>query len=113
MSEYIVNKGIGKEVEFKGLRAQYLFIFAGGLLSVFIVFVVMYMAGINQWFCIGFGIIAASVLVWLTFHLNEKYGTYGLMKAASRRRHPRRIINRKRIDRMLGTDKQININSYE
>jgi len=30
-----------------------LFIFAGGLLGVFIVFVVMFMAGINQWVCIG------------------------------------------------------------
>ena len=42
--EYNINKGIGKSVEFKGLKAQYLFIFAGGLLAVFIVFVVMYMA---------------------------------------------------------------------
>ena len=29
--EYTINKGIGKSVEFKGLKAQYLFIFAGGL----------------------------------------------------------------------------------
>lgn len=28
--EYNVNKGIGKSVEFKGLKSQYLFIFAGG-----------------------------------------------------------------------------------
>ena len=30
MSEYPVNRGIGKPVEFKGLKSQYLFIFAGG-----------------------------------------------------------------------------------
>ena len=30
MAEYPVNKGIGRPVEFKGLKAQYLFVFAGG-----------------------------------------------------------------------------------
>ena len=43
--EYGINKGIGKSVEFRGLKAQYLFIFAGGLLAVFVVFVILYMAG--------------------------------------------------------------------
>ena len=42
--EYELNKGIGQSAEFKGLKAQYLFIFAGGLLALFVVFVVMYMA---------------------------------------------------------------------
>ena len=47
--EYGINKGIGKSVEFRGLKAQYLFIFAGGLLAVFVVFVILYMAGVDQW----------------------------------------------------------------
>ena len=29
MADYPINKGIGHSVEFKGLKAQYLFIFAG------------------------------------------------------------------------------------
>ena len=60
--EYGINKGIGKSVEFRGLKAQYLFIFAGGLLAVFVVFVILYMAGVDQWVCIAFGVAAASVL---------------------------------------------------
>ena len=47
MSEYPVNRGIGKPVEFKGLKSQYLFIFAGGLLAVFVVFIVLFMAGVS------------------------------------------------------------------
>ena len=70
-----INKGIGKNVEFKGLESQYLFIFCGGLLAVFVVFVILYMAGVNQWVCIGFGVAAATLLVWLTFRLNARYGT--------------------------------------
>ena len=54
MAEFNVNKGIGRSPEFKGLKSQYLFIFAGGLLALFVIFVVMYMAGIDQWVCIGF-----------------------------------------------------------
>ena len=52
--EYSVNKGIGKPAEFKGLQSQYLFIFAGGLLAVFVMYVILYMVGVNQWICILF-----------------------------------------------------------
>ena len=45
MAKYTINKGIGRSPEFKGLKSQYLFIFAGGLLALFVVFVIMYMAG--------------------------------------------------------------------
>ena len=95
MAEYNVNKGIGKPAEFQGLKAQYLFIFAGGLLGLFIVFVVMYMAGIGQWICIGFGVTGALILVYGTFYLNKKYGEHGLMKQQARRNHPRYVINRR------------------
>ena len=99
--DYSINRGIGHPAEFKGLKAQYLFIFAGGLLGLFIVFVVMYMAGVNQWICIIFGVSAASILVYGTFHLNTKYGEHGLMKAQARRNHPRYVINRRTVPRLF------------
>lgn len=83
------------------LKAQYLFIFAGGLLAVFVVFVILYMAGVDQWVCIAFGVAAASVLVWLTFRLNARYGEHGLMKLLAARRHPRYLLNRKSLRRLL------------
>lgn len=33
--EYNINKGIGRNVEFNGLQAQYLYFFVGGLLAIF------------------------------------------------------------------------------
>jgi hypothetical protein len=101
MADYPINKGIGRSVEFKGLKAQYLLIFAGGLLLLFILFVIMYMVGINQWFCIGFGAVSASILVWQTFALNARYGEHGLMKLGATKNHPRYIINRRRITRLF------------
>ena len=83
------------------LKAQYLFIFAGGLLAVFVVFVILYMAGVDQWVCIAFGVAAASVLVWLTFRLNARYGEHGLRKLLAARRHPRYLLNRKSLRRLL------------
>ncbi|MCE9212778.1 DUF4133 domain-containing protein [Bacteroides ovatus] len=101
MAEYPINKGIGRPVKFKGLKAQYLFIFSGGLLALFILFVILYMVGIDQWVCIGFGASSSSVLVWQTFTLNARYGEHGLMKLGAARSHPRYLINRRRITRLF------------
>ena len=76
-------------------------IFAGGLLALFVVFVIMYMVGIDQWVCIGFGVVSASVLVWATFRMNAKYGEWGLMKFHALRSHPRYIISRRKFLRLF------------
>lgn len=106
MADYPINRGIGKPVEFKGLKSQYLFIFAGGLLSVFVIFVIMYMVGIPQWFCIGFGVVTASILVWQTFAMNAKYGEYGLMKVGAAKSHPKYLLNRRRFPKLFKSKKQ-------
>ena len=106
MAEFPINRGIGKSVEFKCLKSQYLFIFVGGLLATFVLFVIMYMVGINQWVCIGFGVTAASVLVWQTFALNAKYGEHGLMKLSATKSHPKYIINRRKIPRLIKKKKK-------
>ena len=106
MAEYSINKGIGKPAEFRGLKSQYLFIFAGGLLGVFIVFVIMYMVGISQVICIVFGVVTAGTLVWGTFYLNDKYGEHGLMKLQATQNHPDFIINRRRIIQLISKIKR-------
>ena len=68
---YNINKGIGRTVEFKGLKAQYLFIFAGGLLGTLILVMIMYMAGVNSYICLLLGAVGASLIVWQTFSLNK------------------------------------------
>lgn len=106
MSKYSINRGIGKSVEFKGLKSQYLFIFCGGLLAVFVVFVILYMMNVGQWICIGIGSITASALVWFTFTLNRNYGEHGLMKLFAKRQHPRYILNSKAIIRLFTPKKE-------
>ncbi|MES2875027.1 MAG: DUF4133 domain-containing protein [Bacteroidota bacterium] len=98
---YNINKGIGRTVEFKGLKAQYLFIFAGGLLGTLILVMILYMAGVNSYICLFFGTGGASLIVWQTFSLNKKYGEHGLMKIGARKKHPRYIICHKAVHRYL------------
>lgn len=101
MNTYNINKGIGRTVEFKGLKAQYLFIFAGGLLGTLILVMILYMAGMSSYLCLFIGSSGASLIVWQTFKLNKKYGEHGLMKLGSKKNHPRYIICRKPIHRYL------------
>jgi len=101
MAEHFINKGVNKPAEFKGLQSQYLFIFAGGLLGTFVIFIIMYLAGINQWVCIFTGLVLAFVVVWMTFSLNRKFGRFGLMKVQATRTFPRRIINRRSMPKLF------------
>jgi uncharacterized membrane protein len=96
-----INKGIGKSVEFKGLKAQYLILFAVGLLLVLFLVFLLFILNIPALVNIAVGITAASLLVYYTFRLNKKYGRYGLMKITAQKNRPRFIINRKPVLRFL------------
>lgn len=109
MTNYNINKGIGRTVEFKGLKAQYLFIFAGGLLGTLILVMILYMVGVNSFICLFIGTGGASLIVWQTFSLNKKYGQHGLMKIAAKKRHPRYIICRKAVHRYVRFTTKTNV----
>ena len=66
-SVYQINKGINKPIEFKGLKAQYIWYLGGGLVILMIIFVILYIAGINI------------------------YGQYGLMKKKKKKAVPKVI----------------------
>ena len=101
MASWEINKGVGRTVEFKGLKAHYLFLFAGGLLGIFILVVVLYLCGISQIICLGIGVVGATVVVWQTFAMNRKYGQYGLMKKGAVRMHPRYLLNRRTVYHLI------------
>lgn len=88
------------------LKSQYLFFFAGGLVSVFLAVVVLYMAGVSQLVCLSFGAVSGTLAVWLTFRMNARYGEHGLMKMLAEKRHPRYLSARRRIFRALTKKKR-------
>ena len=101
MTTFEIHKGVDAPVEFKGLKSQYLFICAGGLIGSFLLLVILYMSGVGQLTCLFVGGALCGGTVMLTYRLNEKYGTYGLMKALAVKLHPRRITNRRRVQRLI------------
>lgn len=92
MAEYDINKGIDREIELFGLRAQYLYLFAGGLFLSFLLFVILYLSGIRTGICILAVVLLATVFVWSVIALNRRYGCYGVTKMLAARRRPSRII---------------------
>ena len=65
--EYPINKGVGKRVEFKGLTAGYLFLFAGGLAAVLLSVIVLYLVGVDSLVCILFGLSSGGWVECFTF----------------------------------------------
>ena len=90
-SVYQINKGINKPIEFKGLKAQYIWYLGGGLLILLILFAVLYICGVNSFICIIIIISCATGLFMHVYKLSRKYGQYGMMKAIAKRSLPRVI----------------------
>lgn len=107
MPEYYINKGVGKSAEFKGLRAQYLYIFAGGLLGSFILFVILHTSGTPVMINVFIVLTLTGGLLFKVFGLNRKYGEWGLMKISAAKREPRYLKNKGRIcERVRGGKKR-------
>ncbi|MFT3981199.1 MAG: DUF4133 domain-containing protein [Ferruginibacter sp.] len=88
-SVYKINKGINKPIEFKGLKAQYIWYLGGGLVILLIVFAVLYIIGVNTFFCVGLIAILGTGLFAHVYKLSNKYGEHGMMKKVAQRSIPK------------------------
>ena len=90
-SVYVINKGINKAIEFKGLRAQYIAYLAGGLVVLLIFFTVLYISGMSLLIILPLIITLTTILFLLVFRLSRKYGEHGLMKYWAKKSLPNYI----------------------
>jgi hypothetical protein len=88
---YTINKGVNRPVEFRGLKAQYIWWLAGGIVALLGLFAVLYIVGLNPFVCVGFIGVAGFVLFWQVYKLSRVYGVHGWMKRGAARRLPVRI----------------------
>lgn len=95
-SVYQINKGINQSIEFKGLKAQYIWYLGGGVVALLIVFAVMYFIGLPAYLCVGIILAAGVFLVMRIYRMSNKYGEHGLMKVLARKQVPRLIKSRSR-----------------
>lgn len=88
---YSVNKNINKPVEFKGLKAQYIWYLGGGLLALLILFAILYICGVHPFACVGLILILGTGLFLQIYRLSHKYGEHGLMKRLARKAVPAKL----------------------
>ena len=90
-SVYRINKGINKSIEFKGLKAQYIWYLGGCFLALLILFAILYIIGINAFICVGVILIAGTIAVIRIYGMSNKYGEHGMMKKLARHNVPNTI----------------------
>ena len=95
-SVYQVNKGINRSIEFKGLKAQYIWYLGGGVVGLLIVFAIMYIIGLPTLVCIGVILGLGTLLVMKIYRMSHQYGEHGLMKPLARKQVPNAIRFRSR-----------------
>lgn len=90
-SVYNINKGINKPIEFKGLKAQYIWYLGGGLVALLIFFAIIYIIGVPVIICLLLVVALATTLFMHIYKLSRKYGEYGLMKKVAKKAVPKVI----------------------
>ena len=90
-SIYGINKGINKPIEFRGLKAQYIWYLAGGLVGLLVLFAILYISGVNAYLCVVIILLSGFLLFALVYRLNNQYGEFGIMKKMAARGIPKVI----------------------
>jgi len=93
---YSINKGVNKPLEFNGLKAQYIWYLAGGLVGILILFSIMYIAGLNAYLSVLIGLVLGALLFFYVYKLNNKYGQFGRMQLMAKKKIPKRLKSKSR-----------------
>ncbi|MCV9926308.1 DUF4133 domain-containing protein [Flavobacterium sp. LS1R49] len=95
-SVYQINKGINQSIEFRGLKAQYIWYLGGGVIVLMILFAAMYIVGLPSFLCIGIIGISGTLLVLKIYKMSHKYGEFGMMKSLAKRQVPKAVKSQSR-----------------
>lgn len=90
-SVYTINKGINQSIEFKGLKAQYIWYLGGGVVALMILFAILFFMGVPSLICIAFIGTVGTVMVIKIYKMSHQYGEYGMMKAIAKKQVPKII----------------------
>jgi len=90
-SVYQINKGINKPIEFKGLKAQYIWYFAAGVMGLLIVFGLLYLIGLPNFICVAITLISGAYMTMKLYAMSNKFGEHGMIKAIAVRSIPKLV----------------------
>jgi hypothetical protein len=95
-SVYQINKGINQSIEFKGLKAQYIWYLGGGIVILMVMFAILYFIALPSYLCMVTIAAIGTLMVIKIYKMSHKYGEHGLMKALAKKRLPKAIRSRAR-----------------
>ncbi len=95
-SVYQINKGINQSIEFKGLKAQYIWYLGGGIVVLMVIFAILYFIGLPSYLCAGIISTIGTLMCIKIYKMSHKYGEHGLMKALARKQMPKEVRSNSR-----------------
>ncbi|ETZ20153.1 DUF4133 domain-containing protein [Pedobacter sp. V48] len=87
-SVYQINKGVGKPIEFKGLKGQYIAYLAIGLVVLLLSFTALYLLGTPLLVLLPLILALGAALFFSVFSLSKRFGVHGLGKFLANRNLP-------------------------
>lgn len=88
---YLINKGVSRPIEFKGLVGAYIAYLAIGLVLLLVLFATLYISGLSLFVMLPLVAGLGGGLFFAVFGLCRRFGQYGLSKFLARRGIPRFI----------------------
>ena len=88
-----INKGVGKPVEFRGLKGTYLFLAAGIMVASLVLALILYgFFGLNTYLATFIVVSSGAGGIWYCMRLSHKYGVSGLLKLEATRNQPKAVL---------------------
>lgn len=88
---YTLYRNIERPIVFKGLKAQYIWWLAIGLLLLLLLFALLYIVGVSLVCCTSIVGILGALLFQQVYRFSRAYGLHGWMKKEAKRVTPKRI----------------------
>lgn len=85
---YTINKGVNRPIEFRGLKAQYIYHLVGAVMGLVFGFAVLYIAGVSLYFGVPLTLGLGGWVLRRVYGMSRRYGQYGLMKRSARKNVP-------------------------
>jgi hypothetical protein len=86
--QYEINKGVNRAIEFRGLKAQYIYYLAVGLAVLLLLFCVLYISGIPIYLDLALILSLGGGLFIVVAKMSRKYGQHGLKKQMAAKKLP-------------------------
>ena len=88
-----INKGVGKPVEFRGLKGTYLFLAAGIVIASLVLSLILYgFFGLNTYLATLIVVSAGGGGIWYCMRQSHIHGISGVLKQEATRNQPKAIL---------------------